>query len=69
MRGVVGSHQRMLLAAQLRHVHYLDGEIDRLSHEIVLRQESDEAAMAQLQTTPGVGRRTAEVILAEVGAA
>ncbi len=68
LRGVVGPHQRMLLAAQLRHVHYLDGEIDRVSQEIVSRQQPDEAAIAQLQTIPGVGRRTAEVILAEVGA-
>src|ERR1700730_14462524 len=68
LRGGVGPHQRMLLAAQLRHVHYLDGEIDRLSLEIVSRQQPDKAAIAQLQTIPGVGRRTAEVILAEVGA-
>ncbi len=68
LRGVVGPHQRMLLAAQLRHIHYLDGEIESLSQEIASREQPHEAALAQLQTIPGVGRRTAEVILAEVGA-
>jgi transposase len=43
----------MLLAAQLRHIHYLDAEIDRLSQEIVLRQQPHEAALAPLQTIPG----------------
>jgi len=68
LRGMVGPHQQMLLAALLRHLHYLDGEIESLSQEIASREQPDEAALAQLQTIPGVGRRTAEVILAEVGA-
>jgi len=67
LRGVVGAHQRMVLATQLRHITYLDEEIERLSGEIVERQRPFADALERLQTIPGVGLRTAEVILAEVG--
>jgi len=67
LRGVVGAHQQLLLAAQLRHLAYLKEEIECLSAEIVERQRPLEDALARLQTIPGVGRRTAEVLLAEVG--
>jgi transposase len=67
LRGVVGAHQRLLLAAQLRHLAYVEEEIERLSAEITERQRPFEDALARLQTIPGVGRRTAEVLLAEVG--
>lgn len=67
LRGVVGAHQRLVLAAQLRHITFLDEEIERLSREIAERQRPFEEALEVLQTIPGVGRRTAEVIVAEVG--
>jgi len=67
LRGVVGAHQRMVLATQLRHITYLDEEIERLSGEIVERQRPFADALERLQTIPGVGLRTAEGILAEVG--
>ena len=38
-----------------------------MSAEIAERQRPLEDALARLQTIPGVGRRTAEVLLAEVG--
>ena len=68
LRGVVGSHQQLLLAAQMRHIAYLEGEIERLGQEIAARQQALESALSQLQTIPGIGRRTAEVVLAEIGA-
>jgi transposase len=67
LRGVVGAHQRMVLAAQLRHIAYLDEEIGRLSAEVAERQHPFADALGRLQTIPGVGLRTAEVILTEVG--
>jgi transposase len=65
--GAVGPHQRLVLRAQLRHITYLDQEIARLSDEIAERQRPFQGALGQLQTIPGVGRRTAEVVLAEIG--
>ncbi|MGI9149452.1 MAG: IS110 family transposase, partial [Chloroflexota bacterium] len=38
LRGVVGPHQRLILASQLRHIHCLDAEIEQLSQEIAVRQ-------------------------------
>jgi transposase len=68
LTGRVGAHQRFLLAAQLAHVDFLDAAIERVSAEIRERLRPLEAAVARLDTIPGVGERTAEVILAEIGA-
>ncbi len=59
LRGLVGDHQRYMLASQLRHLQYLEAEIRRL--------DPFEEMAAALDTIPGVGRRTAQVIAAEVG--
>jgi len=68
LRGLVGPHQRHLLATQLRHIDYLDAEIAALSGEIEERMRPFDPAIALADTIPGVGRRTAEAILAEIGA-
>jgi len=67
LAGSVGPHQRFLLAEQLAHVEYLDASIDRVSREIQERLRPDEDAIARLVTIPGVARRTAEVLVAEIG--
>jgi transposase len=67
LAGRVGPHQRFLLAEQLAHIEYLDASIDRVSGEIQARLGPDEDAIARLVTIPGVGRRTAEVLVAEIG--
>jgi transposase len=67
LAGCVGPHQRFLLAEQLAHVEYLDASIDRVSGEIQERLRPDEDAIARLVTIPGVARRTAEVLVAEIG--
>jgi len=67
LRGVVGAHQRLILAAQPRHITFLDEQIEQLSQELAERQRPCAAAVEQLQPIPGVGRRTAAVMLAEVG--
>lgn len=65
--GVVGTHQRMLLRIQLQHIDFLDQEIEQLSQEIETRLRPFAEALQRLQTIPGVGRRTAEMIVAEIG--
>lgn len=67
LRGVVGSHQRFLLHEQLSHIEELEARIHRLSAEIEARLTPFEAALQRLQTIPGVGRRVAEDLLAEIG--
>ncbi|HKG33868.1 MAG TPA: IS110 family transposase [Gemmatimonadales bacterium] len=67
LRGVVGPHQRFLLHEQLSHIEELEARIHRLSAEIEARLAPFEAALQRLQTIPGVGRRVAEDLLAEIG--
>jgi transposase len=83
LRGTVGPHQQFLVARQLAHLDFLEATIDQVSTEIAERlrpfeppapdaalapeAETAEAAIARLVTLPGVGRRTAEVLIAEVG--
>jgi transposase len=65
--GRLGTHQRFLLAAQLRHFDALSVLLDEVSAEIEARLRPLQPAIERLVTIPGVGRRTAETILAEVG--
>jgi transposase len=65
--GQFAAHQQFLVAQQLAHIDYLDEAIERLSTEIGERLRPFEAELAQLETIPGVGRRAAEIVVAEIG--
>ena len=67
MEGLIGPHQRMMLAAQIEHVRFLDGQIKKLDREIEERMRPFEKAVEALDSIPGVGRQTAEEVLAETG--
>jgi transposase len=68
LAGRVESHQRFLVARQLAHIDFLDAQIVEVSTEIAERLRPFEAELARLDTIPGVGQRTAEILLAELGA-
>jgi len=61
------SHQRFLIAEHLELIDHFDEKIARVSDEIGERLRPFEEDLERLDTIPGVGRRTAEVLLAEVG--
>jgi transposase len=65
--GRVGAHQRFLLAQQLAHIDFLDEQIARLDAEVAERTRPFEDAIARLDTIPGVSRRVAEILVAEIG--
>src|SRR5712691_1893316 len=67
LAGRFGPHQRFLVAEILAHIDYLDDTIERLSAEIGERERPFETVLDRLDTIPGVGRRIAEIIVAEVG--
>jgi transposase len=67
LTGRMGDHQRFLLAQQLAHVDVLDEQIARLDAEVAERTRPVEAAIARLDTIPGVSRRVAEILVAEIG--
>ena len=67
LHGLMGAHQQFLLRQQLRHLTQLEAQLAELDVEVETRLTPFEATRALLESLPGVGRRTAETILAEVG--
>jgi transposase len=67
LAGRVARHHRLLVAELLAHLDYLDEAIERLSGEVARVVAPFSPLLALLTTIPGVDRRTAEVILAEIG--
>jgi transposase len=67
LAGRFGAHHRFLLAQQLAHLDFLDETVEQVSAEIAERLRPFMATLERLDTMPGVGRRTAEILLAEVG--
>ena len=67
LEGLVGPHQRLLLGTHLRHLDFLDGEIVRLDEEVAARLRPFEQVLERVDAIPGIGRRVAEDILAEIG--
>jgi transposase len=65
--GRVQPHHLILLRQILDHIEFLDGAIERLQGEIEARLPAYEAALALLQTIPGVRAVAAAAILAEIG--
>lgn len=67
LTGLMASHQRFLLTEQLQHLESLDAALERLDQEVARRQADFQEALELLQTIPGIGRRAAEVSLAQIG--
>ena len=67
LRGLVGPHQRTMLQSQLRMIQFLDEEVSRMDEEIADRMRPMEEALERVDSIPGMGRRTAEDVLAEIG--
>jgi transposase len=62
-------HQRFLIRHALRHLEFLDEEVEALNREILRRMETPELgdAFQLLQSVPGIKQESAASILAEVG--
>ena len=67
LRGLSGPHQRMMIQSQLRHIDFLDQQIDQLSEEVSKRMRPFEQAVSRLDDIPGIGPRNVQEILAEIG--
>lgn len=67
LRGLIGPHQKLMLETQLKHIDFLDEQIANLDEEVKERMLPFEEDLERLDTIPGVGRRTAEQLLAEIG--
>ena len=67
LAGRMSAHQRFMLAQHLAHIDFLDAQIGQLSTEIAERLHPFEPQLVALDSIPGIGRWSAEVILAEIG--
>lgn len=67
LSGRVKPHHRFLIAEQLSQIEYLEESIQRLSDEVAERLRPFDLAVQRLDSIPGIGRQTAEVLLAEMG--
>jgi transposase len=67
LQGQLKPYHRVLISEQLAHIDALDEEIERLNTEIAQRLSAYEPQLKRLETIPGIKRRLAEVILAEIG--
>ncbi len=65
--GRLEAHHVFLLREQLAHLEYLDAAITRVDAELEARLAAEREAIALLETIPVVARRTAEVLIAEIG--
>lgn len=67
LAGRAKPHHRFLIAEHLSQIEYLEEAIQRLSKELEERFRPFEADIEFLDSIPGIGRQTAEVLLAEIG--
>jgi transposase len=67
LEGHVSEHQQWVLQHLLKQVQFLEQEIAAYDERLEALMRPFEAALTRLDTIDGVGRRTAEVLLAELG--
>ena len=68
LRGAFMPHHSFLLTEYLSQLDYLDDAIYRVSAVITQHLAAEQEAVVLLNTIPGVSQRTAEILLAEIGA-
>src|SRR5713101_8355703 len=68
LTGVVKAHHRFLLAQHLSHIDYLDEAIAKLDAQVEEQMRPFAVAVARWDTLPGINRRLAQILIAEVGA-
>jgi transposase len=67
LTGRMSPHQRFMVAQHLTHLDVLDAQIAAVGEEIAERLRPFEPQLVALDSIPGIGRWSAEVILAEIG--
>lgn len=65
--GQLSDHQRFLLGQHLAQIDFCDAQIAAVDAALAAHLAPDADLVARLDTIPGVGPRTAEVLVAEVG--
>jgi transposase len=63
----MSGHHRFLIRQALRHIEFLEKEVEDLDTEILQRLRPYQDQFRQLQTIPGIKQEAAASILAEIG--
>lgn len=67
LNGLVGHHQKMIIADQLEHIDFLTNKIEQLDTEVETRMLPFFDIIVLADTIAGIGDRAAQDILAEIG--
>jgi transposase len=67
LQGNMSAHQRLMLKTMLTHIDFINEQIVELDTEVAKRLDPFQEQLDRLDTIPGIARRTAEQILAEIG--
>ena len=67
LAGRVKPHHRFLIAEQVSQIEYLEEAIQRINTEVEERLRPFELQVKHLDSSPGISRQIAEVLLAEMG--
>jgi transposase len=67
LQGKILEHQKLILSQLLADIDLFDEQVLEVSEMIAQRASQDQGLMDRLDEIPGVNRRTAEVVLAELG--
>ena len=67
LRGFMGEHQKTMLRLMLKHIDILEEQVLSLDQEIQERMKPVHDQVSLIDPIPGVGERSAQVIIAELG--
>jgi transposase len=67
LNGRIRDHHRLILGQQLAEISALEEDIEVISAEIQKRTADQAELIARLDAIPGINRRVAEIIIAEMG--
>jgi transposase len=67
LQGRLEPHHRFLLKETLAHLDFLQQRVEQLEQEVARRLSPFEESIALLMTIPGISRRSATIILSELG--
>ena len=68
LRGNIRDHHILLLSQVLKHIDFINEQIEELSEDIDDRLKPHKDDIARLDQIPGVNKKAAETIIAEMGA-
>jgi transposase len=67
LQGHLEPHHRFLLSQTLAHLDFLQQRVGQLEQEVAERLSPFENSLALLMTIPGISRRSATILLSEIG--